>query len=266
MATPAPMSAISSETLRLLVVAGRDSSGGAGVDADLEAARWGGASATVVVTAETLQGERGLEALGAREPSAWMAEAEAALEVGVDAIKIGVLPGSEHVVAAAEFIQGVLGAQPPIPVVVDPVLAPTQGGRFLEEAGVEAFREVLLPTGCFVTPNIDEAAELTGRVPDALREDLEERIAAAQDLMELGAGGVVLKGGHAGGALLDLVCEVRSEPRWLRLERAPGSLRGTGCRHSTCIALGLARGQGLMEAARAAGDWIGSQIAAQDGS
>ncbi len=265
MASPGPRNAISSEPLRLLVVAGRDSSGGAGVDVDLEAARWGGASTAIVVTAETRQGERGLEELGAREASAWMAEAEEALAGGVDAIKFGLLPGAEHVLAAAELIKRALGARPATPVVVDPVLAPTQGGRFLDQAGLEALREVLLPTGCVITPNLDEAAELTGRAPGSLREDLEERIAAAQALIERGAGGVVLKGGHAEGALKDLVCEVGNEPRWLRLERAPGSLRGTGCRHSTWIALGLARGQGLMEAATVAGDWIGSQIKAQSG-
>jgi len=266
MASPDPRSVISSETLRLLVIAGKDSSGGAGVDADLEAVRCCGASAAVVVTAETRQGERGLEALGAREPSAWMVEAKAALEEGVDAIKIGLLPGSGHVVAAAGFIQGALRVRPEIPIVVDPVFAPTLGGRFLDQAGVEAFREALLPTGCVLTPNLDEAAELTRRDPDELRDDFEERIAAARALLEFGAGGVVLTGGHAEGELLDLVCEAGSDPRRLPLERVPGAMRGTGCRHSTCIALGLARGQGLMEAATAAGELIGARIKAQSGS
>lgn len=266
MANRDPKSATSSETPRLLVVAGRDSSGGAGVDADLEMARWCGASVDIVVTADTRQGEAGLEELGAREPGAWMREAEAALEAGVHAVKFGLLPGAEHVVAAAELVQGLLEAQPSIPIVVDPVLAPTLGGRFLDQAGVEALLEVLLPTGCVLTPNLEEAAELTGQAPAALQEDLEERIAAAHALMKRGARGVVLKGGHAEGALLDLVCEAGAEPRWLRLERAPGTRRGTGCRHSTCIALGLARGQGLLEAATAAGDRIGSLIRAGSGS
>ena len=255
-------SVTSSESPQLLVVAGRDSSGGAGVDADLDAVRWGGASAAVVVTAETRQGERGLLELGARPPEDWLREAEAALEAGVDAVKFGLLPGPEHISAAAELVRGLTA----VPVVVDPVMAPTRGGRFLNESGVEALREVLLPTGCVVTPNLDEAAELTGLDSGLLKERPESRLAAAEALMELGAGGVRLKGGHAEGGLSELVCDLGREPEWLRLERRTGTLRGTGCRHSTAVALGLARGLGLLEAARVAGAWIGSLIEAQEGS
>ena len=264
--SPDPRNVTSSEKLRLLLVAGRDSSGGAGVDADLEAARWGEAEAAVVVTAETRQGELGLEELGARDPEAWIAEALAALAAGVDAVKIGLLPGAAHVVAAAGLIRETRKERPSIPFVVDPVIGPTLGGRFLDAEGIEALQDALLPTGCVITPNLDEAALLTGRSSAALREDLEERIAAAEDLLRRGAGGVVLKGGHGNGALLDLVHEVEFGPRWLELERFPESMRGTGCRHSTCLALGLARGEGLLEAASSAGAWIGSRIKAQSGS
>ena len=266
MATPDPRSAISSERLRLLLIAGRDSSGGAGVDADLEVVREAGALAAIVVTAETRQGPRGLEALGAREPGSWMAEALAALEEVVDAIKIGLLPGAEHVLEAAEIVRRARAAEPAIPVVVDPVLGPTLGGRFLEQDGIEALREVLLPTGCVLTPNLDEAAELTGRDPGALLEHHEERIAAARILLEWGAGGVVLKGGHAEGELVDLVWEAGGEPEWLHLERFPGALRGTGCRHSTSLAIGLGQGMGLGSAAAAASELIGARMRAQGGS
>jgi len=262
----APRSVTSSKSPRLLIVAGRDSSGGAGVDADLEAARWGGASAVVVVTAETQQEAGGLVELGARPPMEWSREAELALEGGVDAVKIGLLPGAEHVHAAAELIRGLRGGPKVVPVVVDPVLAPTLGGRFLDEGGVEALRESLLPTGCIFTPNLDEAAELTGRDSRILKEDPQARLEAAEELMKLGAGGVLLKGGHAAGELMELVCERGADPEWLRFERRRGTLRGTGCRHSTSVAVSLARGMGLLEAASAACAWIGSLIEAETGS
>jgi hydroxymethylpyrimidine/phosphomethylpyrimidine kinase len=262
MATLDPRNAISSEQLRLLVIAGRDSSGGAGVDADREVAREAGISAAIVVTAETRQGEGGLEALGARAVGAWKAEAEAALGEGVGAIKIGLLPGAEHVVAAAELLRGASG----VPVVVDPVLGPSSGGRFLDEAGVVALCDVLLPMGCVITPNLDEAAELTGRSPAALAANLEERVAAAGTLLECGAGAVVLKGGHGGGDLLDLVWEAGGRPEWLELERVPGALRGTGCRHATSLAIGLGRGLGIAAAARAAAQLVGVRMRAQGGS
>ena len=105
-------SAISFEAMSVLVVAGRDSSGGAGVDADLDAARLSGASIRVVVTAETEQGVDGLVELGARAPEEWVAEAEAQIELGVSAIKFGLLPGADHIEAAAKLITRVRALRP----------------------------------------------------------------------------------------------------------------------------------------------------------
>ena len=251
-------SVTSSEAMSVLVIAGRDSSGGAGVDADRDAALMCGASVKVVVTAETEQGLGGLVELGARAPEDWVREAEEALETGVSAIKFGLLPGVEHVQAAASFITRVRAQRPQLPVVVDPVLGPTHGGRFLEEAGVRALLEDLLPTGCVLTPNLEEAAELTGRRAGDLSDDLPARIAASKELIGRGAQAVILKGGHAEGPLMDLVCEEGPEPHWLPFERASGALRGSGCRHATILAWGLGRGQGLLEAASEAGAQIGA--------
>ena len=260
-----PWSAISSEVKRVLVVAGRDSSGGAGVDADLDAARLCGASLGVVVTAETVQDARGLVELGARSPEDWKAEAMAQVESGVSAIKFGLLPGVDHIEAAAELISNARALQPDLAVVVDPVIAPTHGGRFLDEAGLLALKEVLLATGCVLTPNLDEAAELTGRRIEELNRDLGARIKAAEELLERGARGVVLKGGHAEGALMDLVCEEGSEPRWLPFERVLGELRGTGCRHATLLAWGLGSGESLFDAASEAGAQVGSLMRSRRG-
>lgn len=251
-------SAISSEVMSVLVIAGRDSSGGAGVDADLDAARLAGASLRVVVTAETEQCASGLIELGARAPEDWVAEAEAQIELGVSAIKFGLLPGAEHIEAAAKLISRARARRPDLAVVVDPVLGPTHGGRFLDDVGVRALLEILLPTGCVLTPNMDEAAELTGRTIEELSRDLGARIEAAEELLARGARGVVLKGGHSEGPLLDLVCEEGAEPHWLRFERSPGALRGTGCRHATFVAWGLGGGERLVQAASEAGAQIGS--------
>ncbi|MCH2105636.1 MAG: hydroxymethylpyrimidine/phosphomethylpyrimidine kinase, partial [Planctomycetes bacterium] len=140
------------------------------------------------------------------------------------------------------------------------------GGRFLDEQGVKALLEGLVPRGCVLTPNLVEAAELTGRPEGLLKESLDARVEAAEELIERGAGGVLMKGGHAEGALLELVCEPGSAPRWLRLERHAGALRGTGCRHATGVAAALARGASLFDAARSSSAWIGSLIAAQGAS
>ena len=258
MASQDHWSGISSETMNVLVVAGRDSSGGAGVDADLDAARLCGASLRVVVTAETVQGAGGLIEFGARAPEDWVAEAEAQIEKGVSAIKFGLLPGAEHVEAAAKLISRVRALRPGLAVVVDPVLGPTHGGRFLEGAGVRALLEDLLRTGCVLTPNLEEAAELTGRRIEELSRDLGARIEAAEELLARGAQGVVIKGGHSEGPLLDLVCQEGAEPHWLRLERVPGALRGTRCRHATLVACALGGGKRLAQAASEAGAYIGS--------
>jgi hydroxymethylpyrimidine/phosphomethylpyrimidine kinase len=263
MASQDRWSAISSEAMSVLVIAGRDSSGGAGVDADLDAARLVDASLKVVVTAETEQRERGLVELGARAPEDWVAEAEAEIGQGVSAIKFGLLPGVEHIEAAARLISRARALRPDLAVVVDPVLGPTHGGRFLGDVGVRALLEVLLPAGCILTPNLDEAAELTSRTITELSSDLGARIEAAEELLARGARGVVLKGGHSEGPLLDLICAEGAEPHWLRLERAPGSLRGTGCRHATILAWGLGGGERLVQAASEAGAQIGSLMRSQ---
>ena len=255
-----PKSATSSEPTRLLIIAGRDSSGGAGVVADIEAAKWAGVSARVVVTAEIRQGSEGLVELGARPPREWVEEASRALEDGIEAVKFGLLPGAEHVEAAARLLGEI---EERVPVVVDPVLAPSLGGRFLDDLGVLALREELLPRGCVLTPNILEAAELTERSLKLLMESPEARVEAAEELIERGAGGVLMKGGHAAGELAELVYEPGREPVWLRLERRSGALRGTGCRHATAVAASLAKGVGLSEAAEVSSAWIGSLFPSQ---
>lgn len=265
---------------RLLVVAGRDSRGRAGIDADREIALALGVRVRLVVTAETIQDERGLVELGARDPEAWLAEALEALVEPPDAIKFGLLPGAEHVRAALKLVRaaraaagrgtkdarggekrGALGAPP---VVIDPVLAPSAGGAFLSREDLDVLADLLLPERLVWTPNVPEAAALAGTDPAALAAGEPARVAAGRSLLERGAGGVVLKGGHAPGPeVVDLVLVPGTPPVRIVRPRLPRRLSGTGCRHASALAIGLARGHSLPEAAREAAGHVAARLEAR---
>jgi hydroxymethylpyrimidine/phosphomethylpyrimidine kinase len=261
---------------RILVVAGHDPSGGAGVDADREAAVYMGAEARCVVTAWTRQDGRRVAALGARDPADWLSEARAELAAEPPAaLKSGLLPGASHVRALAVLIGELCGRSPDAPVVVDPVLAASSGEPFLDAAGIEALLLELAPLGVVLAPNLPEAARLAGVDLAALARDPRAggdpdagpRVRAAQALLARGAAAVVLKGGHgAEDPVLDLVLAAGAPPRWLGHARVAhaqsGGLRGTGCRFATALAAGLASGLPLAEAAARAGEWVAERIAA----
>lgn len=250
---------------RVLIVAGHDSSGGAGVDADREAAERFDVDATCVVTAWTRQEGGRVHAVDARAPDEWLAEAHAGLapsRAGPAALKAGLLPGADHVRAFARLIDEARRADEALPVVVDPVLAATGGAGFLDEEGVAALLAEIVPRGVVLTPNVPEAARLVGRTPDELAQSLSARVAAAVALLERGARAVVLKGGHGDeDPVRDLVLERGGEPRWGGHARVPGgSLHGSGCRYATALAAGLARGVALGAAAERAGRWVAGAI------
>lgn len=236
---------------RVLILGGVDPCGGAGLDADREAAAEVGVQAVCVATAHTDQDDREVRAVGAVEPASWSAAARAVGEV--HALKLGLLPGAEHVRAACELARG-LG----VVVVLDPLIASSSGYRFLDEGGLEALRAELLPVVTVVTPNLPEAAELAGQEIATPA----QRVAAARRLRALGAGAVVLKGGHGGeDPVRDLVLGADGEPHWTEHPRAAGRLRGTGCRFATALAGWLARGRPLLEAAEGAGSYVARRIA-----
>lgn len=246
----------------VLVIAGSDSSGGAGVDADREALRAQGAEALVVVTAWTKQDDRGLRELGAVAADEWTAEAREQLESAAEAlgaVKFGLLPGMEAVRAAAEFIAELQRTHPDMPIVLDPILASSSGHEFLDASAQAALRELLLPLGLVWTPNLPEAATLTGREPSLSRV---AREATAGELVERGARAVVLKGGHAQEDLArDLVLERNRAPHWLEHPRVRGGgIRGSGCRFASVLAAELAFGSELEVAARSAGDYVLERI------
>ena len=241
----------------VLVCAGRDSSGRAGIDADLQALAALGVDSLPVVTSETVQEGRRVLAIEPRPEAEWTAEVR---QVGVRAAawKSGLLSRAEAVAAFAALVGELAGSRP---VVCDPVLAATGGERFLDEEGVAALRGVLLPRGVVVTPNLPEAAELTGLDPPELVHDFQGRIEAAERLLALGARAVLLKGGHGGeDPVRDLVLERGKPPVWLAHPRVAGGIRGSGCRYASAVAAGLARGEPLDRAAAAAGEKVLSWI------
>jgi len=245
---------------RILVVAGHDSSGRAGVDADREAAEDFGWEIAAVVTAWTRQDESGVRALDPRDPAEWSREARELLGSGVAALKVGLLPGASHVRALAGLLDAARRSR--VPCVVDPVLRASSGEEFLDGEGVRALHEEVLTRDVVLTPNVPEAAQLAGRDPERLARDLEARVAAGEELLDRGLAALLLKGGHGGeDPVQDLVLARGRKPIRLEHPRVPGGgLRGSGCRYATAAAVGLAGGGEVRAAAEAAGAYLFSLL------
>ena len=238
----------------LLALAGRDPTEGAGVDADRRAAARQGVELHAVVTADTDQDGERVRSIGARSPEEWELEARQRTAARRPAaLKTGLLPGAEHVRAAAR-----IAAELAVPAVVDPVLQASGGEPFLDAAGVEALLAELVPLGVILTPNLPEAACLCGLPLEALAVHPEARVDAARRLLERGARAVVLKGGHGReDPVRDLVLEAGAEPWWQVHARIPGaSIHGSGCHHAATLAAVLARGGDLREGAREAAGYL----------
>ncbi|MFT7668903.1 MAG: hydroxymethylpyrimidine/phosphomethylpyrimidine kinase, partial [Planctomycetota bacterium] len=159
---------MSEELPAVLVIGGHDSSGGAGVDADREALECAGVDASIVVTAWTVQDSQGLRDLGAVDPEVWGREALAEsknLAGSFRTVKFGLLPSAAAVSTAAKLAAAWAGR---VNIVIDPVIAPSRGGRFLDFSALEAYREKLLPLGGIWTPNLPELAELVACDPSEL--------------------------------------------------------------------------------------------------
>lgn len=243
----------------VLAIGGTDSSGGAGLDADRDAADL---RLEVVVTAATEQSDEQVFALGERDPDTWLFEALSSMAVdNPGAIKFGLLPGAEHVRAALSVIDQVRFEDPSLPIVVDPVLASSSGGAFLapSDAALLLTRQVIL------TPNLPEAAALMGAPLALLQADHGARLAAAATLLSRGLAAVVLKGGHASEERCsDLLLAQGQAPVWHRHPRQAGAgIRGSGCRFATALACQLARGAALPQALPAAAALVAARIADQ---
>ena len=231
----------------VLVVAGTDSSGGAGLVRDVRTLAGLGVPVCAAVTAVTAQSDGGVGAVEAMPARLVESQIDAAFAGGrVAAVKIGMLAGA----GVAEAVADRLELHPGVPIVLDPVLRATSGGRLTDAAGLAVLRRRLLPLALLATPNRDELAALAGAAPAGSEA---EAMAQAARLLAAGARNVLVKGGHAVGARgTDILC--RQDGTRLRFEGSerPGSVRGTGCALSSAIAGHLARGADLPAAVHAA--------------
>lgn len=257
----------SAERVRVLVVAGRDPSG-AGVGADEAALRDAGVEPLIVVTAETDQDARGVRSIGARAPRAWLREGFTHVLEPIGALKFGLLPGADHVRAACDLARSFVEHRGRVfPIVVDPVIAASSGGRFLDRDGVRALRRELLAQPVIATPNLDELAELAGCERGALDRSLDERLRAARELLAAGAEAVVVKGGHGReDPVRDLVARRDGRSSWVLHPRVAGAkIRGSGCRFASRLAAELARGATLEDAVERAGRELERLLRVSDG-
>src|SRR5688572_14938873 len=226
-----------------LAIAGSDSGGGAGIQADLKAFARCGVHGTTAITAITAQSTVGVEAVHSVPPEIIIAQVRAvAGDIGIDAVKVGMLGTAETVDAVVEALALVRG----VPVVVDPVMVAESGATLLDPEASEALVRRLLPLATVATPNVLEARELTGLGEDAEQEDL------ARAVRGLGVAVAVVTGGHTESGTDVLVDD---EPEPLRIEgplHPPGASHGSGCTHSSVLAAQLARGAGVREAAATA--------------
>ena len=254
--------------VRVLIVGGHDPSG-AGVDADLTALRGLPVEGLVVVTARTDQDAAEVRSIGARDPREWKKEAVDIARKGIAAIKLGLLPGEAHVLAAVELLREIRGtSRLELPAVVDPVIRASSGGLFLDARAVTLVAHELAREGVILTPNLPEAAELAQVPLEELAESFEARRRAAQALLDAGARAVIVKGGHgAEDPVCDLVATKEGSSTWIRRPRiAGGSIRGSGCRFATRLAAELAPGRSLEAAAEAAGAFVAGEIEREAGA
>jgi hydroxymethylpyrimidine/phosphomethylpyrimidine kinase len=225
-----------------LSIAGSDSGGGAGIQADLKAFARCGVHGMTAITAITAQNTVGVQAVETVAPEMIVAQVKAVAEdIGIDAVKIGMLGTAATVEAVVEAL-GYVGE---VPVVIDPVMVAESGAVLLDEEARLALVERLLPLTAVATPNIPEARVLTGAGEGASQEEL------ARGVLELGPQAVVVTGGHSEG-LVDLFFDGQ---RLVEIpgERHPdGAAHGSGCTHSSALAAFLARGEGPLKAARKA--------------
>jgi hydroxymethylpyrimidine/phosphomethylpyrimidine kinase len=233
-----------------LTIAGSDSSGGAGIQADLKtfaALRVYGASALTAITAQNTIGVQAVEVL----PAAFvLAQIESVLsDLQVRAIKTGMLANASIVVAVAERLKTVR-----VPIVVDPVMVATSGDALLSEDAIAAVREQLLPVATLITPNLPEAARLLGQPVAA---DEATMRAQAEALMRLGCQAVLVKGGHGAGAeAVDILFDGQTMTRLARPRVATRNTHGTGCTLSAAIAAGFAHGLALADAVEQAKTYL----------
>ncbi|MGW5567681.1 bifunctional hydroxymethylpyrimidine kinase/phosphomethylpyrimidine kinase [Streptomyces tendae] len=238
----------------VLTVAGSDSGGGAGIQADLKTMLALGTHGMSVLTAVTAQNSRGVQGAWELPVDAVRAQYRSVVDdIGVQAVKTGMLSSAELVETVAELLAGT-----DAPVVIDPVGVSKHGDALLAASALDAVRTRLLPVATVATPNLDEVAQLTG-----LRVESETDLRrAAAAVLAFGPRWVLIKGGHLAGDAVDLLTD-GSEEHWLRAPRLDNRhTHGTGCTLASAVACGLAKGQSVPDAVSAAKEYVTGAIAA----
>jgi len=237
---------------RVLIIAGSDSGGGAGVQADIKTVTALGGYAATAITAITVHNTLGVTGVHPILPAIVVAQAEAVLtDIGADAIKIGMLG------EAAAAVADLLAAWPGIPVVLDPVMIAKGGAQLADARGVETLRRRFLPLAALITPNAPEAAALTGlrvETTDDLRR-------AGEALLAAGCPATLMKGGHiTGERLIDVLMTAQGEVTFEGPRIETRHTHGTGCTLASACATGLAQGLSLEAAVARAWAYVAEAI------
>ncbi|MGP9804406.1 bifunctional hydroxymethylpyrimidine kinase/phosphomethylpyrimidine kinase [Paracoccus sp. NSM] len=242
-----------------LTIAGSDSGGGAGIQADLKAFSALGVYGASVITALTAQNTRAVTMVEPASPAMIAAQMRAVFDdLDIRAVKLGMLGDAQAIRTVAEGLEG-----RGMPVVLDPVMVAKSGDALLPDAAIGALREVMLPRAHLLTPNLPEAARLLGCAPATSEAEMARQAAA---LCTLGAQAVLMKGGHAEGAVCtDLLVTPEGVTRLTAPRQATRNTHGTGCTLSAAIAAGLAQGLDLPLAVGVAHRYLQGAIAAADG-
>jgi hydroxymethylpyrimidine/phosphomethylpyrimidine kinase len=241
---------------RVLIVAGSDSGGGAGIQADIKTVTMLGGYAATAITALTAQNTLGVHGVVAVEPEFVAEQMRVVLtDIGTDAIKTGMLGSASVIRAVASTLAELC---PNLPLIVDPVMIAKGGHPLIEPEARAALAELLVRRAALVTPNAPEAEALTGvsiETPDDLGR-------AADRLLALGAGAALVKGGHLpGDVVVDLLRTADGTERRFESERIQStSTHGTGCTLASAIATGVAEGLRLQDAVERARDYVLSAI------
>jgi hydroxymethylpyrimidine/phosphomethylpyrimidine kinase len=242
-----------------VTIAGSDSGGGAGIQADLKTFSALGVYGASVIAALTAQNSKGVSAIHEVPREFVAAQIDAVFsDLPVGAVKIGMLANT----AVIEAVAAGLARWQQRNIVLDPVMVATSGAHLLPRRALDVLRRVLVPYATVITPNLPEAADLLDCPPAVNEAEMRDQ---AVRLLALGAKAVLIKGGHAHGPeSADLLVDATHTVRFAAARIATENTHGTGCTLSSAIAAGLAKGRNLHDAVREAKDFVTSAIAAAD--
>ena len=245
---------------RVLAIAGSDSGGGAGIQADIKTVTALGGYATTAITALTAQNTLGVAGILQVPPAFVTQQIEVVLrDIGADAVKTGMLGDAAVIEAVAKTLER---SAKGVPVVVDPVMVAKGGARLLEPGAVDALTRRLMPLATVITPNLPEAEALLGEaIPDVAAMHR-----AASMLLGRGVPAVLLKGGHlADDTVTDLLATAEATEAFAAPRIASRHTHGTGCTMASAVATGLAQGMSLRDAVVRARDYVRRAIASAPG-